>query len=239
VSALPLEPELPAAVLWDMDGTLVDTEPYWIAAEHELVAEHGGTWTDEHARALIGSPLLVSGAYIRTQGGVDLPPEEIVEQLLDRVVAAVRGHVPWRPGVARLLAELADAGVPCALVTMSYARLVEAVTDQLPAGTFAAVVTGDEVRHGKPHPEAYLTAAARLGVAPRDCLAVEDSVPGVASAAAAGVPVVAVPHVVPVPPGPGHVVVTTLVGTTVPELYALAAAHAADLDPEPGGTRPT
>jgi HAD superfamily hydrolase (TIGR01509 family) len=213
---------LPAAVLWDMDGTLVDTEPYWIAAEHELVAEHGGTWTDEHGRALVGNPLLVSAEYIRVHGGVDLPPAEIVERLLDRVVAAAEENVPWCPGVPALLAEAADAGVPRALVTMSYARLAAAVTRHLPPGTFRAVVTGDEVRHGKPDPEAYRTAAARLGVAPADCLALEDSPAGVASAEAAGVPVIGVPHVVPLPPGPGRVVVPTLAGATLDQLYALA-----------------
>ena len=86
----PFSDGLPAAVLWDMDGTLVDTEPYWIAAEHELVAEHGGVWTDEHAPALVGNPLTTSAEYIRRHGGVDLPVPVIVEWLIDRVVAARR-----------------------------------------------------------------------------------------------------------------------------------------------------
>jgi HAD superfamily hydrolase (TIGR01509 family) len=225
VTALPEENDLPAAVLWDMDGTLVDTEPYWIEAEHEIVAEHGGVWTEEHAHALVGNPLIVSAEYIRAHGGVDLPPEEIVDRLLERVVAAVRRRVPWRPGARELLDELTGDGVPCALVTMSWTPLADAILDRLPAGTFEVVVTGDEVRHGKPHPEPYLTAAELLGVRPEDCLAIEDSPTGVASAAAAGVPVVAVPAVVPVPAGPGHVVVRTLEGRGAAELYALALAH--------------
>jgi HAD superfamily hydrolase (TIGR01509 family) len=195
-----------------MDGTLVDTEPSWIAAEYALVAEHGGSWSDEQAHALVGSPLLVSAEYIRRHGGVDLPPAVIVEELLDRVVAEVRSAVPWRPGARELLLSLHAAGVPCALVTMSYARLADAVVGALPAGVFAAVVPGDQVRHGKPHPEPYLTAAQRLGVAPQECVAIEDSPPGVRSAQAAGAAVVAVPHVVPIPPGPGRVVVDTLEG---------------------------
>jgi HAD superfamily hydrolase (TIGR01509 family) len=207
-----VNPALPGAVLWDMDGTLVDTEPSWIAAEYALVAEHGGTWNDEHAHALVGNPLLVSGEYIRRHGGVDLPVEVIVEQLLDRVVADVRRSVAWRPGAHELLLALRDEGVPCALVTMSWTRLADAVLAVLPADAFAAVVTGDQVRHGKPHPEPYLTAAARLGVAPGECVAIEDSQTGVASAHAAGAAVVAVPHVVPIPPGPGRVVVDTLEG---------------------------
>jgi HAD superfamily hydrolase (TIGR01509 family) len=225
VSALPEENDLPAAVLWDMDGTLVDTEPYWIEAEHEIVAEHGGVWTEEHAHALVGNPLIISAEYIRAHGGVDLPPEEIVDRLLERVVAAVRRRVPWRPGARELLDELTGDGVPCALVTMSWTPLADAVLEQLPPGTFEVVVTGDQVRHGKPHPEPYLAAAELLGVRPEDCLAIEDSPTGVESASAAGVPVVAVPAVVPVPPGPGHLVVPTLEGRGAAELYASALAH--------------
>jgi HAD superfamily hydrolase (TIGR01509 family) len=213
---------LPAAVLWDMDGTLVDTEPYWIAAEYALVAEHGGRWTDEDARALVGNPLPVSALYLQRSGGVDLPVETIVERLLDHVVADVRRHLPWRPGAQELLGALRAADVPCALVTMSYARLTDAVVSALEPGAFGAVVPGDQVRHGKPHPEPYLTAARRLGVAPQDCVAIEDSRTGAASAHAAGAAVVAVPHVVPVPPGPGIVVVDTLEGLSPDGLARLA-----------------
>jgi HAD superfamily hydrolase (TIGR01509 family) len=213
---------LPKAVLWDMDGTLVDTEPSWIAAEYALVAAHGGTWSDQHAHALVGNPLLVSAEYIRRYGGVTLPAETIVEQLIDRVVADVERRVAWRPGARELLEALRAAGVPCALVTMSWARLADAVVSTLPEGTFAAVVTGDQVRHGKPHPEPYLEAARRLGVDIDDCVAIEDSQTGAASAQAAGAAVVAVPHVVPVPPAPGRVVVASLAGLTPAGLAALA-----------------
>jgi beta-phosphoglucomutase-like phosphatase (HAD superfamily) len=114
-------------------------------------------------------------------------------------------------------------GVPCALVTMSYRRLVEAVLAGLPAGTFTTVVAGDDVSRGKPHPEPYLTAAARLGAAPADCVAIEDSPTGVASAEAAGVPVLAVAHLVPIPDAPGRRVVGTLAGLTPADLRALPA----------------
>ena len=218
----PYSDGLPAAVLWDMDGTLVDTEPYWMGAEYALVAEHGGSWSEEQARTLVGNPLLVSAESIRREGGVDLPLEVIVERMLDRVVTDVRRHLPWRPGAQELLGALREAGVPCALVTMSYARLTDAVVSALPAGTFAAVVTGDAVRNGKPHPEPYLTAARLLGVPPQDCVAIEDSGTGAASAHAAGAAVVVVPHVVPVPPGPGLAVVDTLEGLTPAGLARLA-----------------
>jgi HAD superfamily hydrolase (TIGR01509 family) len=214
--------DLPAAVLWDMDGTLVDTEPYWMGAEYALVAEHGGSWSEEQARGLVGNPLLVSADSLRHEGGVDLPREVIVERMLEHVVAEVRRHLPWRPGAQELLEALRTADVPCALVTMSYAVLADAVASALPPGTFAAVVTGDQVRHGKPHPEPYLTAARLLGVAPEECVAIEDSTTGAASAHAAGAAVIAVPHVVPVPPRPGIVVVDTLEGLSPAALVRLA-----------------
>ncbi|MCW2541161.1 MAG: Phosphorylated carbohydrates phosphatase [Frankiales bacterium] len=209
------------AVLWDMDGTLVDTEPYWIAAEYRLVEAWGGEWTQEDAHRLIGNPLLVSAEYIREHGGVDLPPPQIVDLLLADVIRDCRDAVPWRPGARELLAELSAARVPCALVTMSYAELARAVVEQLPTATFATLVTGDELEHGKPHPEAYLTAAARLGVAPADTVAIEDSLPGVASAEAAGCVVLSVPSHVPIPPAPTRTLRDTLVGVDLPWLAAL------------------
>lgn len=209
------------AVLWDMDGTLVDTEPSWIAAEYRLVESFGGTWSDEHAHALVGNALPVSAAYIREHGGVDLPLDDIVQRLLVEVVADARVHTSWRPGVRRLLAELVQAGVPCAMVTMSYQSLAHAIADQLPAGTFSAVVTGDQVSHGKPHPEAYLRAAELLGVEPGACVAIEDSPTGVASAEAAGCRVIAVPNQVPIPPAPTRTIIPDLSNVSVADLVAL------------------
>jgi HAD superfamily hydrolase (TIGR01509 family) len=214
----------PAAVLWDMDGTLVDTEPYWMAAEIELVEKFGGTWTSEHAKALVGNDLLVSAAYIREHTALPLEPEAIVLRLLDGVIARMRDHVPWRPGARQLLAELRDSGVPCALVTMSWQSLARTFLDVVQPGTFAVVVTGDQVTRGKPHAEPYLHAARLLGVDPADALAVEDSPTGVASATAAGVPVLAVPHVLPVPEAAGRVVHPTLDGVDLAFLRRLFAA---------------
>jgi HAD superfamily hydrolase (TIGR01509 family) len=212
---------LPAAVLWDMDGTLVDTEPYWISAEHAIVEEAGGVWSDEYAHQLVGNDLLVSAQFIRDHSPVDLEPVQIIEDLLERVIAQVREHVPWRPGAVELLTDLGEHGVPSALVTMSWRSLAEAVLAALPEGTFAAVVTGDEVEHGKPHPEPYLAAATALGVAVEDCVAIEDSPTGVRSAVAAGVPTLAVPHVVPVPLTVGAVQVPSLQGLQPRDLLAL------------------
>jgi HAD superfamily hydrolase (TIGR01509 family) len=214
----------PAAVLWDLDGTLVDTEPYWIACEHELVAAHGGTWTERDARSIIGFDLIDAAIVLRDRGGVEMEPREIVEWMLDGVIARVRAKVPWRPGARRLLSELNTLGVPCALVTMSWRRLVDAILDELAPLEFQVVVAGDDVTHGKPHPEPYRTAAGRLGVEPTECVAIEDSPPGIASASAAGCVVVAVPNIVPIDAAPGVVVVDSLKSLSPDDLGTLLAA---------------
>jgi HAD superfamily hydrolase (TIGR01509 family) len=191
--------QLPDAVLWDMDGTLVDTEPYWMASETAVVSAHGGTWTHEQGLQLVGNDLVTSARIIQEQTGIGGRPEDLVEEILAGVVAQVREHgAPWRPGALELLAELRAAEVPCALVTMSYESFAGAVVEVAPAGTFQAVVTGDQVRLGKPHPEAYLTAAERLGVDVRRCVAIEDSTVGVTAALASGARTIAVPLMVEV-----------------------------------------
>lgn len=224
---------LPAAVLWDMDGTLVETEPYWMEAEFELVAEHGGSWSHEHALNLVGNDLIESGRYIREHAGIDVEPADIVEQLLDKVTEHVRRAVPWRPGALELLADLRRHEVRCALVTMSYRRFVAPVLEALPDGTFEVVVTGDSVTQGKPHPEPYRKAAAILGIDPTQAVAIEDSNTGVRSAEAAGCLVLAVPNHVPVLEGPGRVLRDTLEGLGAHDLLPLF--RGAGAEPWPGG----
>jgi HAD superfamily hydrolase (TIGR01509 family) len=211
------------AVLWDMDGTLVDTEPYWLEAERGIVEAHGGVWSDEDSQAVIGSAMMHSAQYIREKGGVDLPPEWIVEQLLDSVVCRVGRETPWRPGARELLADLRSRHVPCALVTMSYERLVAPVLAQLPKGSFDVVVTGDSVERGKPHPEPYLHAAGLLGVDPARCLAIEDSNTGTQSAEAAGCLVLVVENHVTVEPGERRVFLPTLAGVAADDLLRIKA----------------
>jgi HAD superfamily hydrolase (TIGR01509 family) len=214
------------AVLWDMDGTLVDTEPYWIATEYAMAEKYGATWSRAHALELVGSDLLDSGRYIQKVMGLALSPEEIVEELLDGVVTKVEEAVPWRPGAVELLASLREAGVRCGLVTMSYQRFVAPILAQLPPETFRVVVTGDQVEFGKPHPEPYLTAAAALGVPAERCLAIEDSNTGAKSAEQAGCLVLVVENHVPVLDGPRRVFRDTLEGLTVEELRALSRPSA-------------
>ncbi len=214
------------AVLWDMDGTLVDTEPYWIEVEHAMAAKYGGEWTEADAMAMVGNNLLDSGRYMQERWGVDLTPAAIVEELLDGVVDMVGESVPWRPGARELLEALGAAGVRCGLVTMSYARFAAPILAQLPPETFRVIVTGDQVEFGKPHPEPYLTAAAALGVQAGECVAIEDSNTGAKSAEAAGCTVLVVEHHVPVLDGPRRVFRDTLEGLTVEELRGLRAPSA-------------
>ena len=212
--------DLPKAVLWDMDGTLVDTEPYWISTEFELAERYGGTWSEAHALNLVGNDLRVSAAYIQEHMGIDLGIDEIVEALLDGVVRKVEENVPWRPGAVELVERTRAAGIPCALVTMSYDRFVAPILAHLPPETFRVVVTGDRVTQGKPHPEPYLTAAAALGLEPSDCLAIEDSNTGAKSAEAAGCLVLVVENHVPVLPTERRVFAETLEGIDLAQVWA-------------------
>ena len=216
---------LPSAVLWDMDGTLVDTEPYWMQCEFALAEKYGGTWSREHGLAVVGGDLIDSATYMRRHMGIDRTPHQIVEELLDGVIALVEQEVPWRPGARELLAELRLEGVPCALVTMSWRRFVEPVVRALPPGSFDVLVCGDEVSRGKPHPEPYLRAAELVGLAPGDTLAIEDSPAGATSAEAAGCRVLVVPSHVEVPAGPGRARRSSLVGLRPQDLAELQVEH--------------
>lgn len=207
------------AVLWDMDGTLMDSEPYWLDAEKELVLEHGGIWHPSMAEEMIGMPLSVSAEQLRSRAGVGGSVEEIVNTLLARVSARIAAEgVPWQPGAAALLQELRADRVPCALVTMSYTPLAEVLLAAVPSETFATVITGDSVQQGKPHPEPYLTAMADLEVEARNCVAIEDSVPGLTAAQASGACAIGVPALVPLPSAPGRTILDSLDGVTVADL---------------------
>ncbi|WP_353827548.1 HAD family hydrolase [Agromyces sp. SYSU T0242] len=215
---------LPAAVLWDMDGTLVDTEPYWMRAEIELVSEFGSTWTHEDALQMVGMGLWDAAEVFRA-AGVELPADEIVARLTDRVREQLAQHgVPWQPGAQHLLREIRDAGIPTALVTMSIRSMAEDVVGAIPFAAFDDLVTGDEVAAPKPHPEPYLAAAGRLGVDIADCVAIEDSPTGLAAATSAGAVTIGVPHMLPLDEAPSDVVWESLDGRTLQDLIEVATA---------------
>lgn len=217
---------MPAAVLWDMDGTIVDTEPYWMSVEIDLISAHGGTWSVEDGMQLVGLGLEDSAAIIQRQG-VDLSIDDIVQTMTTRVLERVADEVPWRPGARELLREIADAGLPAGLVTMSLRRMATVVADHIGFDVFHTIVSGDDVANPKPHPEAYLTAADRLGVAIADCIAIEDSIPGLRSAIASGAVTVGVPLHAALEPGDTHTLLPTLEGVTLDHLAALVATRSA------------
>lgn len=217
-------PLLPAAVLWDMDGTLIDTEPFWFDAETALVGRFGGTWTHDQALALVGSGL-DDGAKVLQEHGVDLPVAEIIDWQTDYVTGRLESAtaLPWRPGALALLAGIRDAGVPTALVTMSVRRMAEAVAAAVPFGAFDVIVSATDVVRSKPDPEAYLLAAERLGVDITACVAIEDSRPGLAAAVASGAATVGVPHMIELPSGHGWRLWPTLEGRGIEDVAAVAA----------------
>lgn len=216
----------PAAVLWDLDGTLIDSEPIWISAERRIAAAVGKEWTHQDGLDLVGRPLSVSGQMLIDKLGLDEPVEAIVETLVAEVSGALRaGEFVWRPGARDLVESLREARIPQALVTMSYTPIAEAINETL---RFDVVITGDTVEHGKPHPEPYLKAAAQLGVDAGECIAFEDSPSGLGSAQAAGCLTVAVPNMValdlvPVHDGERRVTVPSLLDVTPGYLSGLFA----------------
>ena len=208
-----------AGVLWDMDGTIVDTEPYWMVAEEELVGAFGATWTREDALAVIGADLWDAARLFQSKG-VTLSEDEIVTRLTDRVLEQVQHEVPWRPGARALLLGLREAQIPCALVTMSLNRMAQHIVDAMGFDAFTAVVGGDDVVNGKPHAEPYLHGAALLGVDAAHCVAIEDSTTGLASAVASGAVTIGVPAHLPLPDSTSYTLWPTLDGRTAADLMA-------------------
>ncbi|MCK2036737.1 HAD family phosphatase [Microbacterium sp. SSW1-49] len=187
----------PRAVLWDMDGTLVDTEPYWMDAETALVESFGGSWSHDDALQLVGNGLNDS-AIILQGAGVDMEAEAIISLLTDSVQEALRTQgVPFRPGARELLADLKAAGIPTALVTMSLRRMALGVVELIDFDAFDLVVAGDDVENPKPHPEPYLQAAALLDIDIADAIVIEDSPTGLRAGLASGAVTLGVPHIVP------------------------------------------
>ncbi len=216
---------LPAAVLWDMDGTLVDTEPYWMAAETPLVERFGGTWSHEQALQLVGLGLEDS-ARIFQAAGVRLEVGEIIDTLTDSVMAALaETGVPWRPGARELLADLKAAGVKTALVTMSIRRMARTVVDLIDFDAFDVVIAGDDATRPKPYPDAYLQACAALGVDAADTVAIEDSPNGLRAAVASGAVTLGVPLMLPLEGAGADELWPTLEGRTTQDLRMLHAAH--------------
>jgi HAD superfamily hydrolase (TIGR01509 family) len=212
------------AVLWDMDGTLVDSEKLWDIAMHALYERLGGTLTPQVRAATVGGSDQATMRIVFADLGLRPDPDaiaETVDWLLDYTGELFSRGLPWCDGAKELLDALAAEAVPMALVTNTRRELTELALNSIGREYFQAAVCGDEVQQAKPAPDPYQRAAALLGQAPGQCLAIEDSVTGAASAEAAGCPVLVVPNHVDVPGSRRRRHVTSLVGVDVAELRAI------------------
>jgi HAD superfamily hydrolase (TIGR01509 family) len=210
-----------AAVLWDMDGTLLDSEKLWDIGVRELSVELGGEMSDEIRHALIGASAPNALRIIFEGLGLEPDPPAMAAAsrwLERRVIELMSGPIPWRPGAPEALAAVRAAGLRTGLVTNTGRAITELCLDTLGRDNFDVSVCGDEVTNGKPAPDPYLRAAELLGVPAGHCVAVEDSVTGSASAAAAGCAVLVIPCEIPVPSRPGYTFRDSLIGLTVEDL---------------------
>lgn len=215
-------PARPAAVLFDMDGTLVDSEPVWDEALAELARWLGGELSAGARLRTLGTNVAVSVAIVHADvGRPDADPVLSGKKLVDEAGARFAAGLVWRPGARELVDAVRAAGVPAGLVTNTERPLVELALGPLVGELFDVSVCGDEVPRAKPAPDPYERAARLLGVPTAAAVAVEDSPTGTASADAAGCPVLVVPGEVAVPAGPRRTFRTTLAGLTVPDLAAL------------------
>lgn len=189
----------PAAILFDHDGTLVDTEPVWAAAKVALAADFGGTWTEQDTLDCLGLSMQFTLNRLRERG-VNLPDEEINDLLVAKVHETLAQQpVEFLPGIERFLSEVREAQIPAAIVTNATTSVARRTANAAPEGTFSVIIGNDETTHPKPDPQPYLLAAERLGVDPTQCVAIEDSPSGVRSATAAGMRVIVVPGELEVP----------------------------------------
>jgi HAD superfamily hydrolase (TIGR01509 family) len=206
------EPSRAAAVLFDMDGILVDSEPVWYDVEGGLVRRLGGVWSREHQARCIGGTVDATCRYIRDLTGTAWTVERIQAEVMRDMVEHFATTLPVIEGAVELVDGVHALGVPTALVSSSYRELVDAALRKLGAHRFDVTVAGDEVTRGKPDPEPYLTACHRLDVAPATAVVLEDALNGVRSAESAGCPVVVVPSVASIDPRPGRILAASVAG---------------------------
>lgn len=214
----------PEAILWDMDGTIIDSEEYWIVAETELVELFGGSWTHEQGLALVGNGLRKTAEVLQNTG-VTLTSDEIIQTLTTRVLEQLEVAIPWRPGAPELMQEFHRLGIPQAMVTMSIERMARAVARLIPENPLTVVVAGDNVTNPKPDPEAYLRAADDLGVNVARCIAFEDSPAGCTSASRATAFTIGVKNIVDLDNAPLDVYLQSLAGVSAEDIISLAQAR--------------
>ena len=205
------------AVVFDLDGVLVDSEPVWEQVRRGLVAERGGSWAPDAQRRIMGMSTPEWARYLSEDLGVGLPPDRVAALVVDRMAASYREHIPLLPGAVEAVRRLA-ARWPLGVARSAPAVLIETVLQAASLRAFFSVtMSTEQVPHGKPAPDIYLAVVARLGCSPPDCAAVEDSSNGLRSAAAAGLRVVAIPRP-QYPPDPDALAATSLVLPSLAEL---------------------
>jgi HAD superfamily hydrolase (TIGR01509 family) len=213
------------AVLFDMDGLLVDSEPLWYEAEKAVIARLGGSWTESDQHALVGGSMEVTVRYLLSKATRPASPATVARWLAASMAELVSSRpLPVMPGARELLGQVAASGLPYGLVTSSEREIMDIVLGRL--GTrFPVTVCAGDVSRCKPDPECYLLAAAKLSVDPRRCVALEDSPNGVAAAEAAGCLTIAVPSLVEIPEAPDRLVVGSLAELSLPRLRAASAGR--------------
>ena len=214
----------PHAVFFDMDGLLVDTEPYWLETERELMADFGVIWEEEDQLYCLGGPMEKVGRYMSSLAADRESPEWFAHELIERMSQKFES-ISLMPGIEELLAEISSLALPSALVSASPRRLVDAVLATFPTHPFRHSISADDVERGKPHPDPYLKAASYLGVDIEQSMIIEDSPTGVAAARSSGAWVVAVPQIAPIEEAPKSTIISTLAGHSLSSLWALVRAN--------------
>ncbi len=209
-----------------MDGTLVDTEPYWLKSEQAFAERHNADWEFGDVEQFIGYSLYDTADILRKKFNLqDYTDQQIIDELTVGVVEQIEDKLPFRPGALELLLELRQKQIPTALVTMSMSEMAKSVVSRIPFKAFDVVLGGDQVQFGKPHPEPYITAAEKLGFDPAECIALEDSKTGLTSAETAGTVAIGIPHIAKIPTQPGRILIDSLSGVDVAKLQEIYEAN--------------
>jgi HAD superfamily hydrolase (TIGR01509 family) len=212
---------IPQAILFDMDGTIADSEPLWFAGEAELMAQFDFDWKHENQSKVLGGPIERVGKYMSELANGANTPEFFSKSLIAIVSSSFEEKLALLPGAREILQGAKALGIPIALVSASPRPLVEACDRFLGGNFFDALISCDDVTTTKPDPECYLKAAEVLGVSITNCLVLEDSQPGVTSGKMSGAKVIAIPHLVNIVADDQVKVIKTLAGLKVTDLFNL------------------
>ena len=207
-----------SAILFDMDGTLIDSEPLWLKAEIEVMAEVGCHWDEQDQINCLGGPAERTERYMQERSQNIKPYGYFINRLHEVMRARITNELDLIPNALSLLKECKDAGIKTALVTASSRDLMTIVLKRFPPGTFDVVVSGDDVEKSKPDPAPYLLAAKQLSVDISKCLVLEDSLTGVQSGLSSGAKVIGIPHLVQMSEHPNLRVISSLDEITLSDI---------------------